>query len=79
MNVYLFPIFLFEELQRMFNAFLWVVVNRDKKGIKWMSWEKLTMRKGLRGMRFCNFYGFNLAMQGKQGWKFFSNLNALVT
>nr|KYP39691.1 hypothetical protein KK1_038976 [Cajanus cajan] len=79
MNVYLFPIFISKELQRMLNAFSWGVVNRDKKEIKWMSWEKLTMRKGLRGMRFCNFYGSNLAMQRKQGWKFLSNLDALVT
>lgn len=37
------------------------------------------MRKEEGGMGFRNIYGFNLAMLGKQEWKFMSNPEAMVT
>lgn len=36
------------------------------------------MRKEYGGMGFRHLYGFNLAMLGKQGWKFTSNHDAIV-
>ena len=37
------------------------------------------MRKEWGGMGFHNIYGFNLAMLGKQGWKFLTNPDAMVS
>nr|KYP34809.1 Transposon TX1 uncharacterized [Cajanus cajan] len=57
-----------------------LISNRhSRKGIHWLSWEKLSMRKEHGGMGFRNLYGFNLAMLGKQGWKFLTNQDAIVT
>jgi hypothetical protein len=49
------------------------------KGINWLSWDKLTMRKEFGGMNFTHLYGFNLAMLGKQGWELLTNQDAIVT
>ncbi|KAG4377659.1 hypothetical protein GLYMA_18G177350v4 [Glycine max] len=47
--------------------------------MKWIKWEKLTVRKEDGGLNFRNLLGFNLAMLGKQGWKFISHPNAMVS
>jgi hypothetical protein len=62
----------------MLNSFWWGSEN-GSKGIKWMRWEKLTMRKEYGGLGFRDLHGFNLAMLGKQGWKFMTNRDAMVT
>ncbi|PNX74788.1 ribonuclease H [Trifolium pratense] len=51
----------------MLNSFWWVTKGENGKGIHWMSWDRLTMRKERGGMGFRSIYGFNLAMLGKQG------------
>ena len=49
----------------MLNLF-WLGSNRQNgKGINWLRWEKLTMRKEYGGIGFRHLYGFNLAMLGK--------------
>ena len=48
------------------------------KGIHLLNWDCLSMRKEYGGMGFRHLYGFNLAMLGKQGWKFTSNHDAIV-
>lgn len=43
-----------------------------------MSWDWLSRHKSSRGMGFKDFRHFNLAMLGKQGWRFITNPNSLV-
>ncbi|PNX94584.1 ribonuclease H, partial [Trifolium pratense] len=50
----------------MINSFWWGSNKASCKGINWLRWEKLAMRKEYGGMGFRHFYGFNLAMLGKQ-------------
>jgi hypothetical protein len=67
MSTILLPETLGEELERMINSFWWGTNKASGRGINWLRWEKLAMRKEHGGMGFRHFYGFNLAMLGKQG------------
>jgi ribonuclease HI len=62
----------------MLNSFWWGSNRGSGKGINWLSWEKLTMRKEYGGMGFRHVYGFNLALLGKQGWKLATNHDTIV-
>jgi hypothetical protein len=64
---FLLPTTLGKEMQRMINSFGWGTNRQQGRGINWLSWDKLTMRKEFGGMGFRHLYGFNLAMLGKQG------------
>lgn len=39
--------------------------------MKWIKWEKLTVRKEDGGLNFRNLLGFNLAMLGNKGGNLF--------
>lgn len=65
MSIYLLPSSLGDEIQKMLNSFWWGSKNGDTKGIKWLSWNKLSMPKCWGGLGFRNMYAFNLAMLGK--------------
>nr|KYP48093.1 Transposon TX1 uncharacterized [Cajanus cajan] len=67
MGVFLIPTYLGEEIQRMLKSFWWGSNKKRNKGIHWLNWEKLSMRKEYGGMGFRHIYGFNLAMLGKLG------------
>lgn len=79
MSIYLMPHSFTTELERMMNSFWWGSGGENGRGIKWLSWERMTMRKEDGGLGFRDLYGFNLSLLGKQGWKFLSNPEALVT
>nr|KYP48455.1 hypothetical protein KK1_029830 [Cajanus cajan] len=79
MSTFLLPTSLEDEIQRMLNSFWWGSNHHTGRGIKWLSWDKLTMRKEYDGMGFRHLHGFNLAMLGKQGWNLQSNPDALFT
>ncbi|XP_058753532.1 uncharacterized mitochondrial protein AtMg00310-like [Vicia villosa] len=61
----------------MLNSFWWGGGHHNK-GIRWMSWERMTSLKSEGGMGFRDFKAFNLAMIAKQGWNFLSKPNSLV-
>ncbi|MCH88735.1 RNA-directed DNA polymerase (Reverse transcriptase), partial [Trifolium medium] len=63
----------------MLNSFWWGAKGENRKGIRWMSWERLTMRKEWGGMGFRSIHGFNIAMLGKQGWNFLTKPDAMVS
>lgn len=79
MNSFLLPLSLGEEIYKMMKSFWWGTSGRRSKGIKWLAWEKLAVDKDQGGIGFRNLYDFNLALQGKQGCKFISNSDALVS
>ena len=43
-----------------------------------MDWDRLCAHKSIGGMGFRNVREFNIAMLGKQGWQFLTNLSFLV-
>jgi len=61
---FLLPSTLEEELQRMINSFWWGSKDQTIRGINWLSWEKLTMKKEFGEMIFRHLHAFNLAMLG---------------
>jgi len=69
MSSFLFPTSLGDEIQKMLDSFWWGSDRQSGKGINWMRWDRVAMRKEHGGMGFRHLYGFNLAMLGKQGWK----------
>jgi hypothetical protein len=52
MSSFLLPQTLGEEIQRMLNSFWWGSNRNNGRGINWLSWDKLTMRKEYGGMGF---------------------------
>jgi len=61
------------------NSFWWGHGRDINRGIHWLSWEKLSMQKVHGGMGFKDLSMFNLAMFRKQGWKFMTEPNTLVS
>ena len=78
MQVFLLPITLCAEIERMMNSFWWGCKDVNKRGINWLSWEKLSVHKSLGGMGFKRLHDFNLAMLGKQGWKLLTDEGSLI-
>ncbi|CAN0915489.1 Uncharacterized mitochondrial protein AtMg00310 [Linum grandiflorum] len=79
MNVFLLPLTLVAELERMMNLFWWGTKTTGGKGVAWMRWERLCVKKDEGGMGFKDLHAYNMSMVGKQGCKFMNSPNALVT
>lgn len=69
MRAYLLPKLFTVDLECMLNFYWW---GTNGKGVKWMRWEKITVQKELGGMNFRDLFDVNLALLGKQGWRFIS-------
>lgn len=65
-SIYLLPLSLDDEIEKMMNSLRWGTNTVDKKGINWLSWEKMVVRKDSGGLGLCDLHGFNLTMLGKQ-------------
>lgn len=59
------------------NSFWWGNNRGNGRGINWLRWDKLIVRKEEGGLGFRNLHGFNLATIGKFGWKFISKPDAI--
>ena len=62
----------------MMNSFWWDSNDVNKRGISWLSWEKLTVHKSQGGMGFRKLHDFNFAMLGKQRWKLLTDEESLI-
>lgn len=79
MSCFLIPKTLCQELERMMNAFWWSSNSSNNKGIKWLSWTRMSMSKKQGGLGFRDLHGFNMALLGKQCWNLLKNPDALVS
>jgi len=52
-----------------------------RRGLHWVSWERLSghVHKNFGGMGFKDLTSFNMAILGRQGWRFQTDLNSLVS
>jgi len=78
MSIFQLPNKLIDSIEKMMNSFWWGHGRPTQRGIHWMNWEKLSAPKIHGGMGFKDLSVFNLAMLGKQGWKFITEPNSLV-
>lgn len=79
MNVFLLPLEITKEIERCLSKYWWDTGQSNGGKLSWMSWERMTRHKNEGGLGFRSFRDFNIAMLGKQGWRFLSNPNNLVT
>lgn len=79
MSVFLFPLEIIKDFERSIARFWWNTKKSDSRSIHWMSWERLSLHKSRGGMGFRDFRDFNISMLGKQGWRFITNQNSLVS
>lgn len=78
MSCFLLPKTLCQELQRLMNSYWWGSGKESNKGIRWLTWENMSMEKARGGMGFRDLYGFNLALLGKHCWQFLNKPNTLA-
>ncbi|KAH9666707.1 reverse transcriptase domain-containing protein [Citrus sinensis] len=78
MQVYLLPLDLCRELERMLNSFWWGSKRYGSGGIRWMQWGRLCKPKSYGGIGFKHIHNFNVAMLGRQGWRLITNPSSLV-
>jgi hypothetical protein len=79
MSIFLLPDTIISTIENMMNSFWWGCGGSRSRGIHWVSWEKLSVHKSHGGMGFKDLTAFNLAMLGKQGWKFQTYIDSLVS
>ncbi|CAJ2655005.1 unnamed protein product [Trifolium pratense] len=79
MSIFLILGSLIDAIEKMMNSFWWGHGGSNNKGIHWLAWDKLSVHKNKGGMGFKDLTAFNIAMLGKQGWKFQSSPNSLVS
>ncbi|KAL8131281.1 hypothetical protein AgCh_007272 [Apium graveolens] len=79
MSVFLLPLEITKDVERSISKFWWNTKKTASKSIHWMSWDRLSRHKSRGGMGFRDFRDFNLAMLGKQGWRFIKNPSSLVS
>lgn len=50
-----------------------------RRGMHWLSWERLSIHKNYGGMGFKDLTSFNVSMLGKRGWKFHTDTSSLIS
>ncbi|XP_019197153.1 PREDICTED: uncharacterized protein LOC109191020 [Ipomoea nil] len=75
MSVFLLPESVCESVQRAMNRYWWG--KEPDRGIHWKAWNKLCIPKKFGGLGFKDLRNFNLAMLGKQAWRFLTNPGSL--
>lgn len=78
MSVFLLPVGLCEEIERVMNGYWWGCEGERNKGIRWKAWSHLCIPKKMGGMGFRRLREFNLALLGKQAWHLLQQPNSLV-
>lgn len=77
MTCFLLPISLCKRIQSVLTRFWWDPSD-TRKGICWVSWEKLTQPKNMGGLGFRDIQQFNKALLGKISWRILTKPNCLL-
>ena len=68
MTCFLLPKDLCNDINNKMSNFWWKQ-QKDKRGMHWLSWDKMCKRKNEGRMGFRDMYMFHKALLGKQGWR----------
>lgn len=79
MSIYLLPAGTCMDIERSLNRFWWGSRGKDDRRIHWMRWDRLCEPKEQGGLSFKLIREFNLALLGKQAWRFITSPESLVT
>lgn len=66
-SIYLLPVSLTDELEKMMSSFWWGLNKGEKKGINWLRCDRMIARKEDGDLGFQSLHGFNMAILEKQG------------
>ena len=77
MLVFLLPIALCKEINKLMQRFWWGHKENNSK-IHWMCWEKMRVSKARGGLGFRDLVLFNKAFLAKQIWRLYKNPESLV-
>ncbi|XP_019166552.1 PREDICTED: uncharacterized protein LOC109162294 [Ipomoea nil] len=77
MSVFLLPMGVCSAIERVMNRYWWGAGN--ERGIHWKAWDKLCIPKKYGGLGFKELHAFNIAMLGKQAWRFLTKPESLVS
>ncbi|XP_031127477.1 uncharacterized protein LOC116029567 [Ipomoea triloba] len=76
MSVFLIPDSVCSSIERAMNRYWWRT--GCESGIHWKAWDHLCIPKKYGGLGFKDLRAFNLAMLGKQAWRFLTRPHFLV-
>lgn len=79
MSVFLLPLHLCREIERLMCNFWWKSDSKKKKCIHWKSWENMSFKKSSGGMGFRCLRDFHLALLGNQSWRLILHADRLVS
>lgn len=69
MSCFILPKSLCQEVERMLNRYWWSSDTTQGRGVKWHSWDHMSMSKDMGGMGFTSLQGYNIALVRKHVWK----------
>lgn len=79
MSVFLLPLEINRDIERSLTKYWWNMTQSQQSQINWISWDRLAKHKSTGGLGFRNFRDFNVAILGKQGWRFIIHPISLVS
>ncbi|XP_031120323.1 uncharacterized protein LOC116023462 [Ipomoea triloba] len=68
-----------EHIERLMNKYWWQSKQNGGGGVRWLSWNRMSLSKSEGGIGFKNLHKFNVALLAKQGWRMLDNPESVVS